>query len=314
MSRSHDSGGDDDEDDAQLKSLRAVWLALPDEDPPERGLAELMAAARVKAEQMTKPSVWQRISALLRRPPMLALATVLVLIGGAVFIGQRHSKMEATPPALEQRARDNASPVAAGSAAMAPETVAVPEGAAAGAAPAPADETAKPAEPTAEPAPEPKKDVAQKTEAPPRTTHRSPANTTTTKISPTTTLDLEKSSPKAGFDDKAGKKTETRDEEVTSGLIEGDLDEKQSDRFASPPPPAEAPAVDSRAVGGATKGATTPAPDVKRAQQFIAQAKLEAARGNCAAARTLMKRVASLDAASYRKALANDAALNKCFN
>ena len=44
-----------DDDDPQLKSLRAVWLSLPDEDPPERGLSELMAAARVKAEAMAKP-------------------------------------------------------------------------------------------------------------------------------------------------------------------------------------------------------------------------------------------------------------------
>ncbi len=77
---------DGEADDPQLKSLRAVWLAMPDEDPPERGFADLTAAARVKAEQMAAPSLWQRISALLRRPPLSHCATVLVMIGGAVFL------------------------------------------------------------------------------------------------------------------------------------------------------------------------------------------------------------------------------------
>jgi hypothetical protein len=49
-----------------------------------------------------------------------------------------------------------------------------------------------------------------------------------------------------------------------------------------------------------------------RAPQYLAQARVAASRGDCAAVRTLMKRVAKEDAAAYRKALANDPALNKC--
>jgi len=97
---------DRDEDDPQLKSLRAVWLSMPDEDPPERGLAELMMAARAKAEHMTKPSWWQQVLAVLRRPAVLALASVLVLLGGVVLIGRRGDKMEAPSglpsPSVEQ--------------------------------------------------------------------------------------------------------------------------------------------------------------------------------------------------------------------
>ena len=37
------------------------WLSLPDEDPPERGFAELMAAARAKAEMMANPPWWKRL-------------------------------------------------------------------------------------------------------------------------------------------------------------------------------------------------------------------------------------------------------------
>ena len=88
-----------DEDDPQLKSLRAVWLSMPDEEPPDRGLAELMAAARVKADQLATPSWWERVVAVLRRPAVLALATVMVLLGGAVILGRRGDKMEANPPA-----------------------------------------------------------------------------------------------------------------------------------------------------------------------------------------------------------------------
>ncbi|HUS27625.1 MAG TPA: hypothetical protein VMZ53_03930 [Kofleriaceae bacterium] len=108
------SHGDDDDggDDAQLRSLRAVWLAMPDEDPPERGLDALMAAAHTKAKQMAdassempaqaaaEPAImtswWERFVALFRRPPMLALATVIVLVAGAVVINNRG--MNATAP------------------------------------------------------------------------------------------------------------------------------------------------------------------------------------------------------------------------
>ena len=98
------SHGEDD-DDPQLRSLRAVWLAMPDEDPPERGLTELLAAARVKATEMAAaeetPSFWQRFAGLLRRPPVLALATVIVLIGGGLLISNRHDNLESRAPATK---------------------------------------------------------------------------------------------------------------------------------------------------------------------------------------------------------------------
>ena len=93
-------GGDGD---PELAAMRSVWLSMRDEEPPDRGLAELLAAARIQAEAMApKPSWWQRLLAALRRPPLLALVTVLVLLGGAVLLGRRVGRDSAPamhPPA-----------------------------------------------------------------------------------------------------------------------------------------------------------------------------------------------------------------------
>ncbi|MBV8759408.1 MAG: hypothetical protein JO257_19120 [Deltaproteobacteria bacterium] len=77
------------------------WLSLPDEDPPERGLAELLAAARVKAEVMASPPWWKRMFAVLRRPPVLALATVMILIGGVIVVGGHHDTASSPAPSLD---------------------------------------------------------------------------------------------------------------------------------------------------------------------------------------------------------------------
>ena len=44
--------GSDGDEDAQLRGMRAVWLSMPDEEPPTGGMAELLAAARAKADAM----------------------------------------------------------------------------------------------------------------------------------------------------------------------------------------------------------------------------------------------------------------------
>lgn len=91
-----DDAGPDDEaagsgdGDGKLAAMRSVWLSMREEEPSGRGMAELLAAARGKAEAMApKPSRWQRWAAALRRPAVLALATVLVLVCGAVLLGRR---------------------------------------------------------------------------------------------------------------------------------------------------------------------------------------------------------------------------------
>lgn len=281
---------DHDDDDPQLSSLRAVWLNMPDEDPPERGLAELMAAARVKAEEMARPSWWQRLVALLRRPPVLALATVLVLIGGAVFIGQRRDKLEAVNEvAPEGRAAEDVSAVQAAAPAQEPE----PEH---NAAPAPAL-VAPPEEPTVVAPPVRQRPARVTRHHDDRTAPgRAPARTATrgaTAHAPETatgTLNDKRALDGASFDMNA-----------VSSAPEAQAPE-------SPKAAATAELASDADDAPATRAASQPS----RAAQYLAQAKSAAARGDCAAARVLMKRAASADAAAYRRALASDAVLKKC--
>jgi hypothetical protein len=294
---------DRDNDDPQLSSLRAVWLNMPDEDPPERGLAELMAAARVKAEEMAKPSWWQRLVASLRRPPVLAFATLLVLIGGAVFIGQRRDKLEApSEVASEERAQNAAENVrAVEEPARAQESVLdhdeerAPDRNAAPALVAPPEEptaVAPPARPRPARVTRHQNDRTAPGRAPARTAGRG-----ATAHAPETTITTGTLRDKAAID----------------GVSFG------PDSASSAPAPEsqahEAPkaaATAELASDADDAPATRAAPPPSRAAQYLAQAKSAAARGDCAAARVLMKRAASADAAAYRKAIASDAALKKC--
>jgi hypothetical protein len=300
---------DGDADDPQLQSLRAVWLAMPDEEPPQRGLAELMAAARVKADAMATPSLWQRISALLRRPPVLALATVLVLIGGAVFIGQRKDSMQAEHVAME-------SPPAA-----TPSTAAaVPSAGSAAAASAP--EAVEPMIP--EMVPEPAFEAEPPSVAQPVVTRRPPAKKERVDTGVAVPQGERKRIVETSDDKNLEEGTRGRD---LAKPAEASVS-AASDSFAVPAakleheapgggavPPAEAPqttSTQSSSRGGTAPRATKQAPQPSRVVQDLAQAKAAAARGDCATARAAMKRVASDDATAYRKALASDAALNSC--
>ena len=97
------------DDDLESGSLRHVFSAMraSDEDPPACGLAELMAAAR--AHVPTPVPWWQRIAHVLRQPPALALASIAILIGGALVIARPDATIEQVAP----RTRANVAPATA---------------------------------------------------------------------------------------------------------------------------------------------------------------------------------------------------------
>jgi hypothetical protein len=95
--------------DPELRAMRAVWLAMRDEEPPAGGLSALLVAAREKAETMQpRPAWWQRLAAGLRRPPALAFATVVVLAGGALYVTRNAGQApvgSVAEPARDERTR-----------------------------------------------------------------------------------------------------------------------------------------------------------------------------------------------------------------
>lgn len=274
-----DDGAHDDNDD-RLRSLRAVWLSLPDEEPPERGLAELMAAARAKAEEMATPPWWQRIAQLLRRPPVLALASVMVLIGGAVLIGKRGDEMQAEPPATRTQDIAPAPPTAPGAAT--PPSEMAPAGGEA------EDRGVLQAAPAAEPpeAAEEQRKVERPSERRPAPRATRPATTTTTP-------------PPETARDHAPAPTE-----ATTGLLRADDDK------ATASTDAEMRELASPRASSATSAPAAPsAPSVS---QLHADARAAAARGDCDAARMLAARIEKRDATYHKAKVAPDPALAAC--
>ena len=101
---------DEHDDDPDSGSLRHVFseMRAADEDPPARGLAELMAAARAHAP--TSVPWWQRIAHALRQPPALAVASIVILIGGALVISRPDATIEEVAPTTRSNAAQTAIP------------------------------------------------------------------------------------------------------------------------------------------------------------------------------------------------------------
>ncbi len=80
------------DDDLDVGSLRSVISSMrdADEEPPMRGLDTLMAAAKQHAPKTKKP--W------FKRPPVMAFASIAILIGGAFVIARPDAPVEKVAP------------------------------------------------------------------------------------------------------------------------------------------------------------------------------------------------------------------------
>ena len=112
--------GDGEGNDEALRSMRPVWLAMRDEEPPAQGLDALLAAAGAKADQMRSKDSWSRSAlVLLARPAVLAATSVIVVIGGGLLISAGLSPhasseldvRESTPSIRQTDVRATALPV-----------------------------------------------------------------------------------------------------------------------------------------------------------------------------------------------------------
>ena len=278
---------DDGDEDPQLRSLRAVWLAMPDEDPPERGLGELMAAARVKAEALAQPPWWRRALETMRRPPALAFATVVVLIGGAVVIGTRHDELSSEPTA---RARPTPHvDVAPGAPPVTPESPAAPG--ASGGAPATGRAALDPAAST----PAPLSRAGKHAEAAPPTV--APVGTAKHRSKAGDSFATKADGPIVNAPDPVAPITGA----LPTSAPQGDAEVR-----------AKADAVVVAGSLAADERASPAGPPAPTLGQLALQCRAAATRGDCAAVHALVARIARQDPAFYRDHVAKDAALARC--
>ena len=301
LERMHMADQDDDDADLkQLKQLRQIWLALPEEEPPTRGLDALMAAARTQAAAMEpKPSWWKRMLAQLVRPPALALATIVVVAGGAVLVNRHHDELDATKQA--------AAPVA-------PDVpAAVQGGPAAGSAAAPAtrDQTLS-------------ADGEARTVQPERPTDKAPVVATPKPAPQLVHPAAPKKAPPPVMPSKEDRirpqPVEGNDVEVaTPKDIVLSQRPAQDPATTPPPPPSPPPHPTPSPRGGVTKvgGAqlATDNVDTQRAESIdslMRRAREAASRGDCATTKALAAQIGKLDLTYYRDTVLKDAGIVKC--
>ncbi len=305
----HDDDDADGGEDLQLKQLRSVWVSMRDEDPPQRGLDALMAAARDKAGEMAAPeqneSWWQRVLAVLRRPPVLALASVTVLLGGALMISQRKDRVEATATATETQERA-AREDHAGLAAEEP----VPPAMGAGSAAADSAIPAAPADPVAVPSIE-----------------KPPANVTTPARPRPRATPRPASGQAYGADTRqpAGKATRSEPEVIggpaanvglgSAAPAPPESESTSTTRGPARKQPAAIPDSSTETVEPTlSRDDGAPGERAPTITQLVKQCESAAARNDCAAVKLLARRILSADAAAYKQRVATNSSIARCLD
>jgi len=305
-----DSANRDDDDelglDESLSSMRSMFREMRDEEPSDRGMAALMAAAREQAEQMKpKRSWWAVLLEQLRRPPVLAMATVVVLIGGAVVVSQRHDRGEmqtesemaestptetldktaASPPAIaDGKARDR---LEGGESQQDVDAVATGS--------------------TAPTVPE-KPVVAQR----PRPTVAKPPGGRTKGTAPDGVADQFAMAEPAAEPPPIEAKKEDAKAPMELAIGDEDMQPKsgvaESTGAAAPPAPDRKPV--SRKPLPAIEGEDRAAdPTIA---QLVKQCEVAAAKNDCAAVRSIAQKIAKQDPSTYRSKVSKNAAVARC--
>jgi hypothetical protein len=261
--------------DGELGAMRSMWLEMRDEEPPARGMAELLAAARQQAEVMVeraRPPWWRRMFAIAMRPPVLAAVTVVVLLGGAVLIGRRGDTFETS---MRAPAGSPGPEVTRGGAALeAPHEPSVD----------PVIEEAA-AQPTA---------VALDTaEPPPRPSFRQKRSAAVT------------SAPEPGAPPPPTPPLEiaSGDDDLGTDVAQRGVDETRRPELDATGAPQPEPTTASQLQRSPRR------PSV---EQLVQQTEVAARRDDCAAVRVTAERVKKLDATVYRERLERQPAIRRC--
>jgi hypothetical protein len=271
-----------------------------DAEPSDRGMAALMAAAREQADAMKpKESWWAKLFDQLRRPPVLAMATVVVLIGGAVVISSRGDEMKTETEMVSEPSATMTSDHRVDTPTPAPAD----DGLATGEAPGAERDTA------AAPAPEPPAVVAQPTR--PQVRPKPPRSTGPT-VGQGTVSDKFATPP---ADPKPEPKKESTDRNAPLELAAGDEDMQPKGGFAESTSVAPQPAPDNKSVSRkplpSIEGEDRAAKDSSVAQ-LVKQCEAAAAKNDCAAVRTIAQKIAKQDPSTYRLKVAKNAAVARC--
>ncbi len=297
-------GGDDDDhdlggDDESVRGMRSVWLSMRDEEPSGRGMAALMAAARAQVAATQPAPAWKRawtaVTELLRRPPVLALATIVVVAGTAALVTS-HGGLTTEEPRAAQTA-----PMVAPATGhddgragglLATDQVRATDKKEAVARDAPAAVAPGSAPVVAAPAPPPP--------PPPPPVNHAPMKKAPSRPSPPDESRVKSKSASGRFG--ANLDDESLEEQPTT-LAGPSANAPMARPSADPTAPGDAAPVAPGAAQGRSETVLV---------QQLRECQAAAKRGDCAAVRTMVERLRARDAAFYRTAVAKDAAIAKC--
>ncbi len=294
-----DSQDDNGADDPILRSMRSVWVSMRDEEPSSRGLADLLAAARVKAEELQpREPWWRRAFAVMLRPPVLAAATVVVLIGGAVVINRRSDELQTPMHA----------PASGSAEATTTTALATPQDRLEGqlGGPSGADIQSNDTKSDRVVREVPADPPAIATPHRPRLPSPPPHNSNSAPAQESRDNGVAQGAGSAtAVDDKA--KNQVVDQRPGTGGLVIAREEADSPTIDT------APQVDATAT---TKPATSSESQARSAgvavEQLVKQAEVAAGRGDCPAVRVTADRIRKLDVAVYKARVAKQAAIARC--